>query len=113
MPSSAPGTGTARNRNYLACRSPHKSEASLAGVRRFLGIVSGADRFQKDVSLRSQGGGSIIARGVFHIPPTHFSRVIPKDRHRVPTKMETTRWPKCRLLVRRRSGTFSFGTFWK
>src|SRR5260370_24029954 len=103
----------AHNRNYRACRSPHKSEANPAGARQFSGIASGGDRLRRDASPLFRVGGSIIAPGASHIRPTHFCRAIPKDQDRVPARMETTRWPEYRPRVRRRSGAFSFAMPWK
>src|SRR5262245_43186919 len=58
---SAPGRGSARNPNCLACKNLRRSEGGLVDARPCAEIVSGEDHFQKGAWQQFRLAGSISA----------------------------------------------------
>src|SRR5881394_3657619 len=84
--SSVLGTGTARNRNCPACKSPRRFGADPAGLRRFSEILSGANHFRKGASQLFLIVGSITVPAALHIPPKEVCSTKPAIQHHVRTK---------------------------
>ena len=92
--SSAPGTGTARNRNCPAYKSLRRFGANLAGARRSLVIVAGANRFRRDASQPFQVVDSTTLPAALRILTNPLCSLGSQPANRVPPKMETAHSPE-------------------
>ena len=91
--SSAPGTGTARNRNCPACKNLRRFGVNLAGAQRSLVIVAGANRLRRDVLQLFQAVDSTTAPEALRILPKRLCSRSSEPANRVPSRMETAHSP--------------------